>query len=250
MIPNTPQPEDYAHLSLYLTPPHPCGYFPERRAATLFVDPAQPMNGTLYQYLLERGFRRSGDHVYRPYCGDCDACIPVRVPVARFAPGRSMRRVRQRNRDLRVRISQPRFDRALFELYERYLNHRHRGGPMENPRPVDFLEFLTSRWCRTRFVEFWLQERLLMVAVTDLLPDALSAVYTFFDPGEAARSLGSHAILWQIAECRTLNRSALYLGYWIRDCGKMRYKARFRPLEMHRGARWIDLDAADIPGRP
>ncbi len=242
MIPASPKAGDYSRLDLFLTPPHDCGYIARQQAATLFVDPKQRLDDGLYEYLLERGFRRSGNHVYRPYCADCSACIPVRIPVDLFQPSRNMRRVLRRNRDLRVSVSKPGYGEAVFDLYRRYLNHRHANGPMENPKPEDFLDFLTSWWCQSRFVEFWSGDRLLMVAVTDYLPKALSSVYTFFDPRESSRSLGTRAILWQIEESRRRRKSRLYLGYWIKSCQKMSYKARFRPLEIHRGAQWLELN--------
>src|SRR3546814_8691671 len=66
-----------------------------------------------------------------------------------------------------------------FTLYQRYLGARHAGAGMDNPAPEDFDQFLRSRWSQTRFLELRRGKRLLAVAVTDELPQALSAVYTF-----------------------------------------------------------------------
>ncbi|MBF0161190.1 MAG: arginyltransferase [Magnetococcales bacterium] len=226
-------------LNLYLSRSHACGYLADRLAATLFVDPEVAMNDILYAFLMERGFRRSGGHVYCPYCPTCRACQAVRVPVVDYRLPRSMRRVWQRNQDLTVRMMLPAYTQERFELYRDYINGRHQGGPMANPSPDDFMDYLIAPWSTTRFVEFRQGERLLMVAVTDILPTALSAVYTFFRPDEAARSLGSYAILWQIHEALGLEKSHLYLGYWIAECQKMDYKARFQPLELYQGRQWV-----------
>ncbi|MBF0183474.1 MAG: arginyltransferase [Magnetococcales bacterium] len=226
-------------LNLLLSRPHPCGYLPDRSAATLFVDPAVAMDDALYAFLLERGFRRSGGHVYCHYCPGCRSCQAVRIPVASFEPSRSLRRIWRRNQDLTVRVLPAGFNRERFALYQDYIACRHGDGPMADPVPDDFTDYLLASWSMTRFVEFRADGRLLMVAVTDILPEALSAVYTFFAPDQAARSLGSYAILWQIRETLGLGRHHLYLGYWIAGCRKMLYKSRFQPLESFRGRQWL-----------
>lgn len=232
---------DVLRLQLFLSPPHECGYLPEREAATLFTDPAIPMDSVLYEQLLERGFRRSSHHIYRAYCSGCNACVSVRLPVARFRPSRSLRRVIKRNGDLTVTRCPAQYDADHFSLYRRYLAARHAGGPMDDPSKRDYLDFLTSHWADTLFYAFHKGEQLLMVAVADHQPRGLSAVYTFYDPEHAARSLGTYAILWQIEETLRKGKPWLYLGYWIENCRKMAYKARFRPLEAYIDRRWQPL---------
>ena len=90
-------------LDLYLSPEHACAYLPERLARLAFIDPDAVMDARTYGGLAAKGFRRSGAHVYRPYCAGCQACIPLRVPVVDFSPDRGQRRVVTRNRDLRLR---------------------------------------------------------------------------------------------------------------------------------------------------
>ncbi|MBF0213457.1 MAG: arginyltransferase [Magnetococcales bacterium] len=228
-------------LELILSPPHPCGYLPHALANTLHVNPALPMDMGRFEYLLASGFRRSGNLVYRPWCSGCDDCVPVRVRVADFQSTRTMRRVIRRNRDLTIQSGGPNFSPEHFRLYQRYLNSRHGDGPMADPQPEEFAEFLHSDWCAVRFIDFRHQGRLLQTAVVDLLGNSLSAVYTFYDPEETARSLGTLAILWEIEWARQLELSWVYLGYWIADCAKMRYKSRFQPLEAYINRRWIPL---------
>nr|CRH07649.1 arginyl-tRNA--protein transferase [Candidatus Magnetococcus massalia] len=228
-------------LDLLLTPPHACSYLADHEAAILFVEPSLPMSSELYEHLMERGFRRSSEHVYRPYCGHCDACVSVRIPVTKFEMSRSLRRVWKRNSDLEIIERAPCDDSEWFELYGRYLTSRHSGGPMDDPQPDQFLEFLNANWSDTRFVEFRKGGKLLMVAVLDDQPKSISAVYTFYDPDENARSLGTHAILWQIEEAKAKGREWVYLGYWIKQSPKMAYKTRFTPLEAYRNRRWREL---------
>ena len=122
-------------LAFYATPPHQCSYLPARDATTLFADPRFPKDLALYTMLSRNGFRRSGEHIYRPHCAACQACIPIRVPVQKFKPRRSQRRAWQRNRDLYVLACEPRLRDDHFALYHRYINARHRNGGMDNPTP-------------------------------------------------------------------------------------------------------------------
>lgn len=233
---------DLSTLRFFSTPAHNCSYLEDRQATTLFVDPAARVTPRLYRDLSRLGFRRSGDYLYRPHCGQCQACIPVRIPVQRFVPRRRHRRILRRNADLRVEVIAPRFDLELYRLYARYIESRHGDGDMYPPSEEQFASFLMSGWSDTRFCCFYQGERLVAVAVVDCLEDSLSAVYTFFEPDLPERSLGTFAILWQIDWCRRQHIPWLYLGYWIRNCQKMRYKEQFRPLELFRQGRWIFQD--------
>ncbi len=242
-------------LRLFQTGEHPCGYWPERTARDLVLDPHDRRLGGLYPMALGWGFRRSGDLVYRPHCAQCQACVAVRIPVARFAADRSQRRCQGRNDDLEVRITAAASRPELVALYQRYLGHRHANGGMDDHGPHEFEQFLIGSWSHTRFMEIRLPASdgsgpgtLLAVAVTDVTTVGLSAVYTFFDPAYAARGLGTFAILQQIAWAQREGLPHVYLGYWIREHQKMDYKRRFRPLEAYDGRRWRDFDA-QVDGR-
>lgn len=230
-------------LRLFLTASRPCPYLPGREESVLFVDPRAPMSGSRYESLLARGFRRSGRFVYRPYCGLCHSCVPVRLAVERFAPNRSQRRNLVRNWDL-VLIDRPAvFDPEHFALYAAYLRHRHPdGGMADQLSPESYHDFLIQPWSgETRLLELRLEDRLVALAVTDRLPGALSAVYTCFDTGLSARALGACAILNQIALARRLGLGSLYLGYWIQDCRKMAYKDDYRPIQALIGTEWREF---------
>lgn len=231
--------EQLRELAFYASREHPCSYLPDRQATSLFADPNQPMNMALYGLLLEYGFRRSGRHVYRPCCTDCKACLSLRVPVDAIELQRIDRRIIQRNADIEITPVEQCFNQEHFALYRDYIASRHGGGGMDNAQPQEYLTFLTSPWSDTAFYEFRLSGRLVAVAVTDRSYNALSAVYTFYDPHESARSLGHFAVLSQIAEAKRQGLDWLYLGYWIEDCAKMRYKTRYRPHEVYRNGMWM-----------
>lgn len=228
-------------LALYLTAEHHCSYLEGLRARTLFVDPLARMDAATYQALVEQGFRRSGTHVYRPACRGCGRCVPVRIPVGEFRADRSQRRNWSRNApDLRLVNTPAAFDPAHFDLYLRYLAHRHPDGSMADDQSAEsYRRFLVEPWGgETRFIELRLGDRLVGVAVTDLLVHGLSAVYTFFEPALSERGPGTFAVLGQIETARRLGLPYLYLGYWIAESRKMAYKERFRPIEAWDGSAW------------
>jgi len=226
--------------SLYLTGVHPCSYLPGLSARTLFVDPLATMDGLLYERLLGIGFRRSGSHVYRPACGPCLRCVPVRIPVERFVPNRSQRRNTQLNADVTLVERPADFDQEHFGLYEAYVCDRHPGSSMADTIDAkSYRDFLIRPWGgETLLLELRLDKQLLGVAVTDCLPGALSAVYTYFNPELAKRALGTYAVLRQIYLAHQLGLNYLYLGYWIEECRKMSYKNGYRPLQAFIGGRW------------
>ena len=125
-----------------------------------------------------------------------------------------------------------------LELYQQYLTARHRDGGMDDHGAIEFEQFLVGSWSEGRFLELREHGRLIAVAVTDITPEAMSAVYTFFDPRLEHRSLGTLAILRQIEWARRESRRHLYLGYWIQGHRKMDYKRRFQPLESFDGRNW------------
>jgi leucyl-tRNA---protein transferase len=252
-VTNQPTLEPCNSVPLYITGEHACSYIPGLSARTLFVDPLHRVDANTCGLLLERGFRRSGAHIYRPACSGCRRCVSLRIPVREFAPNRSQRRTwRQNARDL-VRTSRPAvFDPEHYRLYQAYLQSRHPEGIMsDDASPSSYFDFLVAPWGgTTRFLELRAGGRLMAVAVTDLLPSALSAVYTFFDPDLSDRAPGTCAILAQIQEARRLGLEHLYLGYWIQDCRKMSYKDRYRPTEAWDGSAWRHLGRGEsIPWR-
>jgi arginine-tRNA-protein transferase len=228
-------------LPLYLGYEHDCDYLPGRRAQMVYVDPHAVLDKSMYSRLATNGFRRSGGLVYRPHCAMCAACVPVRVPVAAFQANRSQRRTLKLNADLCVVAKPPVFDERHYQLYLRYLQARHPDGNMAESSREDYLGFLGNAWGETVFYEFLAGDTLLAVAVVDHLDEGWSAVYTFYDPDQTRRGLGSFAVLWQIDEARRRGLPWLYLGFWIQECRKMTYKSNFRPFEALLGNQWVAM---------
>ena len=231
-------------LQFYRTAGYPCSYLDERRACSLVAAPPYLIDGTVYSRLVRDGFRRSGLLTYRPDCEQCRACIPVRLPVAHFAPSRNQRRCEEKHHRLKVRELPLIFEEAHYALYERYQKQRHPGGGMDSSDPGQYTDFLLQSNVDTRLIEFSDPEdgSLRMVCIIDVLEDGLSSVYTFYDPDVAGASFGKYGILWQLSQCIANKLPYLYLGYWIRDSRKMAYKGEYRPIEGLIGGAWRTFD--------
>jgi len=229
-------------LPFYVTPPHPCSYLDDRQATTVFVDPAFTLTMQQYGQLANLGFRRSGEHVYRPECTHCRLCIPVRIPVNEFRPNRSQRRCLRRNEDLNINMVDAVFRQEHFALYRRYMSSRHAGGGMDKDDPEAYQSLIAANWCDSGLIEFRLQQELVAVAVLDRFLQGMSAVYTFFDPELGSRSLGVYAVLTEIRMLQETEKDWLYLGYWNPQSPKMAYKSNYAPLEFFDQRGWQKLE--------
>ena len=227
-------------LQFFATGEHSCSYIENIQAKTLFIDPNDRISTNVYTQLSELGFRRSGTHIYRPHCDSCQSCISIRIPASTFIMSRSQRRIHNKNQDLEIFQCATRFTDEYYDLYQNYINIRHQDGDMHPPSKEQFNSFLVDSNQQSNFFELRLTSgQLIAVTCVDTLANSLSAVYTFFDPEFAKRSLGTYAVLWLITEVARRNMQYLYLGYWVENCQKMKYKTDYRPMELLINGRWI-----------
>lgn len=233
---------DQVKVNFFASTPEPCSYLANRKSVSAFANPHMDMDMRTYNELIRHGFRRSGGYIYRPHCPQCQECISVRIPTRQHRYSRNERRIIRRNADIKISAMKGRFHEEHFDLYRRYIKSRHNDGSMANPSKADYHRFLICDWTDTLFFEYRLNRILIAVAVCDITDSGLSAVYTFFDPDYTERSPGHFAILNQIHETRLRDLDYLYLGYWIRDCDKMSYKRRYKPLEAYLNEQWVPLD--------
>jgi arginyl-tRNA--protein-N-Asp/Glu arginylyltransferase len=210
----------------------PCPYIPGRVERKVVTDLATPNAMKLYDNLSRAGFRRSHSLAYRPACPGCTACVPVRIRVEDFDWSRSFRRITNRNADLTTRDMAGHATMEQYRLFTRYQRSRHSGGEMSSMSFRDFRAMIEDSPIDTRIIEFRDPEgSLVAVMLADRQMDAMSAVYSLFDPELDKRSLGTYMVLWLIKQAEANDLPHVYLGYWIEESPKMSYKTRFRPLE-------------------
>jgi leucyl-tRNA---protein transferase len=226
----------------YLTAPSPCPYLAGKEERKVFTHLVGERAGELNNILTQGGFRRSQSIAYRPACEGCRACVSVRVVAADFRPTQSMRRIFRRNVDIasEMRIAVPTSEQ--YSIFRAYLDSRHRDGGMADMTVLDYAMMVEDSHIETRIIEYRRREPgtdpakraagdLLAIALTDVLGDGLSMVYSFFEPDEAPRSLGTFMVLDHIARAQRMGLAYVYLGYWVRGSRKMDYKGRFLPQE-------------------
>ncbi len=228
-------------IVLFQSPPEPCSYLDDQVARNVYADPFKSPTMDIYNALIQKGFRRSGDHLYRPHCENCEKCISTRILTKEYKPNRSQQRALKNNNDIVARSESARYTDEYFEVYRRYLHSRHKDAGMDNPERADFERFLISHWCDTEFFTLRLDGQLMAVAVTDIVSTGLSAVYTYFDPEFDKRSLGTAAIMMQIELARQRGLQYVYLGYWIEECNKMNYKSYYKPQERFIHNDWVKV---------
>jgi arginyl-tRNA--protein-N-Asp/Glu arginylyltransferase len=225
----------------YLTAPSPCPYLAGKEERKVFTHLVGERAPELNNILTQGGFRRSQSIAYRPACEGCRACVSVRVVVKDFCPTQSMRRILRRNTDIgcEMRIAVPTSEQ--YSVFRAYLDSRHRDGGMADMTVLDYAMMVEDSHIETRIIEYRRREPdtatpnrggdLLAIALTDVLGDGLSMVYSCFEPDQAARSLGTFMVLDHIARAQRMGLAYVYLGYWVRGSRKMDYKSRFLPQE-------------------
>lgn len=234
----------------YVTAPQPCPYLDGRMERKLFTALQGEDAPVLNDALSKQGFRRSQNVLYRPSCADCAACLSARIRVADFKPSRSQRRVAKRNADLTRSVQATWAREDQFDLFRRYLDTRHADGGMADMDIYEYAAMVEETPIRSRLIEYTAPDRdmgaagLTAVCLTDILDDGLSMVYSFYDPDQQGRSLGTFAILDHIDLAREAELPFVYLGYWVPGSPKMGYKAKFAGLEIYKQGVWQTL------GRP
>jgi leucyl-tRNA---protein transferase len=235
----------------YTTAPLPCPYLAGRTERKVVTEITGPDADSLHDRLSRAGFRRSHNIAYAPVCPACQACVPIRIPVALFEPDRSLKRIAKANVLVEGFEVPARATAEQFQLFQRYQQARHGDGDMATMSFYDYRAMVEDTPIDTFIVEFRdPDDRLVGACLADRLGDGLSAVYSFFAPEMAKRSIGTYTIIWLIERTRLLGQPYVYLGYWVPESPKMAYKARFKPCEVLVAGAWRFMTDADLAGEP
>lgn len=226
----------------YLTAPQPCPYLPGRQERKVFTHLVGEKAPEVNDMLTHGGFRRSQNIAYRPACEGCRACISTRVIVDEFEAGKNLKRYASRNKDLIGEELPAAPTSEQFSVFRSYLDARHWDGGMVDMTALDYAMMVEDTHVNTRIIEY--RKRgpdsgisgrgegpLIAAALSDVLGNGLSMVYSYFDPVESARGLGNFMILDHIKRAKKLGLPYVYLGYWVKGSPKMDYKTRFKPQE-------------------
>ena len=226
----------------FATAPVSCPYLSGGAERKLVVELGGPDGAALFADLSRAGFRRSHGFAYRPACRGCRKCVPVRIVVEAFQPTRSLRRVARRNEDLHYAVLPARATREQYRLFLAYQRQRHGSSDMADMTFGDYRDMVEDSPVQTWLVETRDVEGTLVGGLlVDRTADALSAAYSFFDPAQPRRSLGTQAVLWLVEHARTLRLPYVYLGYWVDGSATMDYKRRFPAVDALVDGRWQPL---------
>lgn len=218
------------------SPLYDCPYLPNRQACQVGFATAS-LSGDLYQALMDRGYRRIGTVFYGMECPTCQACLPMRVPVATFRASKSQRRTMRKNHDVRVEFAAPEFRLESYEIYRRYLRHQHPDTPQDESEE-HFREALYGDVVEGLEARYFLGSQLIGVSLLDVTSQSLSAVYHFFDPELRKRRIGVFSVIAEIEHARQVGIPFYHLGYWVENAPTMQYKADYRPNEVLRNGTW------------
>lgn len=230
----------------FVTSPSPCPYLPGRSERKVFTELSGDNASELNDALGRIGFRRSQNVAYRPSCGECTACVSVRILATQFKPNATQRKLLRRHSDLVVSVCKPWSSEEQYALLRRYLQARHPGGGMTEMDDMDYADMVEHSPVESYIIEYrepgvdGKPGRLVGACLTDRQGDGLSMIYSFFETEDEDRpGLGNYIIMDHILRAAKSGLPYVYLGYWVEGSKRMQYKIRYRPLEMLSSAGWV-----------
>ena len=228
---------------LTLAEPYDCSYLPNEKANSVFLAKGFEPSWAQYSGLSRIGFRRSGDHYYRPNCPSCNECKSCRIVCDEIKLNKkSFKRLTNKAKNLVISVERPIFSTLHYDVYEKYINSRHSDGDMFPPSIDQYKNFLLIQNEFSRLFTLKTGDgRLVSSTAIDILDDGISAIYTYFDPEFEDYSPGTLAVLMLCKYALQRKLHYIYLGYWVKNSPKMAYKKRFQPLEYFDGEIWEPL---------
>ena len=217
--------------------PRTCSYISGKKENLLFTDITKFTNINVIENLNKEGFRRSENIFYKPNCKKCSACLSTRIIVKKFVYSSSLKRVINKNCDLKKKIISPKSNLNQYKLFQKYLKFKHSKGEMRKMNFLDYKTMIEITPTKTKMLEVYKDDKLIAAILFDIYNNSLSAIYSYYDPKYKSRSLGTFLIL-NLIKLAKRNKKYLYLGYYIENCKKMSYKKKFKPLEIFINNNW------------
>lgn len=188
-----------------------------------------------YQNMLERGWRRFGKMHFVPECKNCNKCVSMRIDVKNYKFSKSEKRVISKNKNTKLYIRQPSVTMEhlnLYDKYHRFMNDK-KDWPYSPIEPSDYIKsYVDGKEEYSKEFLYVKDDVLIGVALVDILPESISAIYCFYDHNYSDLSIGKFSILAQIKIAKELKIPYIYLGYWIKDHFSMGYKEAYTPFEV------------------
>jgi arginine-tRNA-protein transferase len=185
--------------------------------------------------MVQRGWRRFGNMHFVPICKNCTECKTIRIDVKNFKFSKSQKRVLNKNKHLSIYLQKPTVTYEHIDLFNKYhINMTNKKNWEENKIDIQeyYNSFVNGASSYGKEILYFLDNKLIAVALCDILEDSISAIYCFYDHDYSYLSLGKLSILLQIKLAKELNLSYVYLGYWIKDHYSMGYKEYYKPFEI------------------
>jgi arginyl-tRNA--protein-N-Asp/Glu arginylyltransferase len=229
--------------------PQPCAYLPGRLAQHEHQVMTEVDLDALEQ-LLVRGWRRFGPLYFRPVCIPCGECRPLRIPVGQFRPTPSQLRALRRSRRFQLTFGRPRVDEARLALYRKWHAAREqvRGWEASALDARGYFEQFAFPHPAVHELALHDGDRLVAIGIWDVTPNAMSAVYCFFDPDLGRLSPGVANVMLGLELARARNVPHVYLGYRVLECPSLRYKGAFWPHELLSNRPSADQAPRWLPG--
>ena len=208
-----------------------CSYL-DAKEQTMHYKVIQKCSTQANQELIERGYRRFGKMFFRPICEGCDECKSIKIDVDNYTFSKSARRIMKKANIFHSYVQKPTLSQEHLEVFDKY--HRH----MQIKKGWDFNETSAQHYYSS-FVDgyedfgyeilYFHEEKLVAVDLIDILDEGVSSIYFYYDPDYASYSLGKLSLYNQIKYAKNANKRWIYLGYYVKDCPSLSYKAEYKP---------------------
>ncbi len=185
--------------------------------------------------LVQRGWRRFGFYYSRPTCQSCSECLSLRIDAENFKFSKSMRRVMRKNEETRILIRKPAISQEHLKLYEKYhrFMQQKKGWDYYPVTENSYYDLYASGAGEFGYEVLYIRDQKLVgVDLIDFIEDGVSSIYFYYDPDYASLSLGKYSLYKQIEFAKKRGLRWIYLGYYVKYCNSLNYKAEYKPYEI------------------